>query len=240
MGQIGIPMFPLQELKSYQFRFRDLFNNNSIHPTWRQHKGTSDLTHKHIIEANGRLSLEIENGYNGYYDINYNQAPKILTNIITIPCEIKTRLDVASIGDDTFAGILLSYTIAQYGSKQHYGFGRYRRDALTCNGLAVVRHSYNRLDYITPALDLPVWLKILLKTTGYYSLSATFSYSYDGLNYTDLCILEGEQESCWPTSSPYGLVGLYCVNGINLEDGGTKNGVSASFDHFLMKPVSPD
>lgn len=239
-SQAGIPLFYLQGMGGGAvLKFRDLFNDANIYWGWKQHKGTLDLVQKTIQEINGQMRLSVNAGYRAYWDNNYSEAPKVGVGTLTYPCEVKTRLDetTSPINDNTMAGLFIAKTIAGFGSGVHFSIGRVRKDSLGLNGLAVMNNSYSVLasNAIT---TLPVWLRMRIGVIVYNSGYVYFDYSLDGLNWINMYEWNGEIAPNTGFSLNPASVGLYVVNGMNLQDGGTTNGIYGRFDFFEMKPKS--
>ncbi len=234
-GQAGIPLFYLQGMGGELLRFRDNFADASIFWGWQGYKGTLDLLDKAIQETAGQMRLSIIATKRGYWDHNYVEAPKIFMGLLTLPCEIITRLDEVTtpILDETLAGLFITKKPVGFGANLHYSIGRARDTSKGLDGLAVMRDSLTVLAS-NAVKTLPVWLKIRLCSDSPLSTHAYFDYSVDGVNWINLYELTGFDVTGF--SLPPASVGLYVVNGIDSDDGGTTNGIYGRFDFFQMKP----
>jgi len=235
--QVGIPIFPIMELRGAQLKFRDNFADSSIFWAWQKYEGTLDLAGKEIQEINGHMRLTILGLNRGWWDNNYCEAPKIFTGMLTYPCEVITRLDgvTTPINDETLAGLFISKAPTSFGASVHYSIGRARDASEGLDGLVVMKNS--RVGLASNAITtLPVWLKIRFCSDSYRATHVYFDYSLDGVTWVNLHELEADDLDCFSQSPA--SVGLYVVNGINLDDGGTKNGIYGKFDFFQMKPKS--
>jgi len=235
MKQVGIPLFYLQGMGGGAvLKLRDLFNDSSIFWAWAQDKGLQDQVYKTIQEINGNLGVGVQSGWKGYWDNNYNEAPKVYIGVLSYPCEIITRLVACSVATDTMTGLFVSKVPAGFGSYSHISIGMAKKNLV--DGLAVCLNSYTVLAS-NAIKTLPVWLRIRIGTDSYQSSHFYFAYSLDGLNWVDMYEFKGREEGLNFTQTPAG-VGLYAVNGMNMSDGGTKNEVSGAFDFFEMRPRS--
>lgn len=239
--QAGIPLFYLQGMGGGALlKFRDLFNDASIYWGWKQWKGTLDTTHKNVQEINGQMLLSVEGGYRGYWDENYAEAPEVIIGTLTYPCEVVTRLDevTSPINDDTFAGLFISKAPMGFGSASHFSIGRCRKDTpLGVAGLAVLKDGYTILNH-NAVTTLPVWLRMRIGNITWQAAHVYFDYSLDGLTWVNMYEWKGEEAPHIGFSINPASVGLCVINGLNLDDGGTTNGIHGKFDFFQMKPQS--
>ncbi|MCK4793586.1 MAG: hypothetical protein KAV87_58195 [Desulfobacteraceae bacterium] len=216
------------------FEFIDNFGDASIFWAWQQFKGELDLAQKTIQEAGGKMLLSVNASYRAYWDNNYVEAPKVFVGILTYPCEIITRLDetTSPINNETLAGLFISKSPLGYGPILHYSIGRVRKDSVSLDGLAVMKNSYNILNS-NAITTLPVWLRIRVGNDSMNASHFYFDYSLDGINWVNMWELTGDHPNSF--SFAPASVGPYVVNGINLTDGGSTNGIYGKFDFFKMK-----
>lgn len=238
--QVGIPLFYLQGMGGGAvLKFRDLFNDASIFWGWEQDKGEFNGASKVIQEINGQMLLSCLAGAKAYWDNNYCEAPKVFIGASSYPCEIITRLDEVTtpINNETLAGLFISKSPSGYGSKNCLSIGRCRKDSAALDGLAVMQNSYVILSS-NSITTLPVWLRMRVGSGTYDALLVYFDYSLDGVNWINMYVYHGQviTEQAFQFNPPG--IGLYVVNGINMSDGGTTNGIHGKFDHFIMRPRS--
>ena len=110
-----------------------------------------------------------------------------------------------------------------------------RKDSASLNGLAVMKDSFNVLasNAIT---TLPIWLRIRVGADSYDATHIYFDYSLDKVNWVHMWELASDITQSF--SHAPSSVGLYVVNGINLQDGGTKSSIYGYFNIFEMKHKS--
>ena len=233
--QVGIPIFPIMELRGAKLRFRDDFADAAIYWGWEEYKGTLDLANKTIQEINGQMRLTILGTNRGFWDENHVEAPKIFMGNLTFPCEIITKLDSVTtpINDETLAGLFITKRPVGFGANLHYSIGRARDTSRGLNGLAVMRDSFTILAS-NAVTTLPIWFRIRFCSDSPMSTHAYFDYSVDGITWVNLYELTGYDVRCFTV--PPSSVGLYVVNGLNSTDGGTTNGIYGRFDYFKMQP----
>lgn len=224
-SQVGIPLFYLQELAGARLQFKDLFNDDDVFWGWRKNGAAAGRT---IIETSGLMNLAVT-AVDGRWDTTANQAPKIIISPNGMPCEITTKLAAGTFGLDTQAGLIWSKGPTSFGSNVWQGIVRRNRGGGSpFNGIAVV-NSNDVVAWTGGDTTLPVWFKLRLNCIGYRSLTVRFYYSYDGVNFT---VANEDTESEY--SATLGGICLAAMNNIASTAG--NSGVSAGFDHFIMRP----
>lgn len=225
--QVGIPLFYLQGMGGGAvLKFRDLFNDSSQFWGWRLFLGELSGDGKSGVEANGRYTLAVQNGFNGRWETNQNEAPRLFVGVLTYPCEIKTRLDTFTNIEASQAGLFIAKGAVSFGAENFFAI--VQRRTLGVNNVCVVNDGTVVLATGIASV-LPMWLRIRLGCGTHLSLNAYFDYSLDGLNWTNLWV----QNTGWIYLSlcpP--AVGIYTQNFTAL------NTSEASFDFFEMLPKS--
>lgn len=225
MEQVGIPLFYLQGMGGGAvLKFRDLFNDNSQHWSWRLFKGAAPAN-KFGTELNGRFTLGSTVPQNCQWDAGDNEAIRLFVSIMTYPVEIITRLDTYGGQMDSMAGLYISRGSTTFGASQHWQIQR--RISTGLDGLAVSLN--NGIQTTAPGINtLPIWLRIRLGSGQYQALNAYFDYSLDGKTWINLFT----QNTGWVEMQTWELDCGLCVS--NLTSAPVCSG---GFDHFIMKPA---
>lgn len=225
MGQVGIPLFYLQGMGGGAvLKFRDLFNDGSLYWGWRQYLGQTP-TGKSGWETTGRYFLQINSGIDGKWDSAQTESPRIFVGVLSYPCEIVTRLDTFTNNANTYAGLFIAKDPIGFGADLYFSIGR----GGVNNGELNVYNTGNwQAGLLLPTL--PIWLRIRLGCGSFRGLNIYFDYSEDGRNWVNL----------WEENSS---ITLFSVNppavGLMVRNiSPSYNDVSASFDHFIMRPRS--
>lgn len=228
--QRGIPIFPHKGFRpSIALRFKDLFNDNSLHWGWEKHK--TDANRK-VIESGGLLTVSIVAAAGNFaWNIDQNECPKVMVSPVGYPCETVVKLASATMGVNTQGGLIYAAGGKQFGGDTFYGIVRRRATTPALDGLAVV-NSDGVVDWTLPDTTMPVWFKMRTNNIGYHAVRIRFYYSYDGLNYTFAF------ESAYVEYSR--LSPNFCLAVMNNAGDAGNNGASIGFDYFTMKPVSPN
>jgi len=227
MGQVGIPLFYLQGMGGGAvLKFRDLFNDSSQFWAWLLFKGELSEVGKTGTEINGQYQLAILPDTNGEWNSDNNEAPRLIINPLSIPCEIITRLDSFVNTIDGHAGLFVAKDPTCFGSTNFIAICR--KQTGTHNGIAVVDNNTSMLAGVL-ITTLPMWFRIRLGCNARFSLNAYFDYSLDGLNWTNLWI-HNTGVITFSTSSS--AVGLFVSNFAS------HNETVGGFDHFIMRPRS--
>ena len=224
MGQVGIPLFYLQELAGARIRFKDNFADGSQFWGWRLFRGEISEVGKSGTEANGVYQLAVNPTINGEWDTTQNEAPRLFVGALSYPCEIKTRLDFFSGNMGTHAGLFIGKSPVTFGADNFLAI--VQRRTATETGVAVVNTNNALLAYV-PDTTLPMWFRIRLGCGADRALNAYFDYSLDGANWTNLWA----QNIGWTIFSlgpP--AVGLYVSNFA------AHNEVVGRFEFFEMRP----
>lgn len=230
MGQVGIPLFYLQELAGARLQFKDNFADGVQHDAWRLFKGELTEVGKHGSESGGVYRLSVDGGVAGQWATSENEAPRLFMGVLTFPCEIVTKLTGFSANNYNRAGLFICGGATTFGAEHHMSIARKRKDSISLNGITVLVNDTEQASY-TPAVDLPVWLRIRLFAGGYNCLSADFSYSYDGVNYTVL----------WTQKTGWSLINVaVVVTGLYAANATGNNAVFGDFDFFKMRPIHKD
>jgi len=228
MGQVGIPLFYLQELSGLRFRFKDNFADESQHWAWRLFKGELSEVGKEGVEQNGYYQLSVADTKDGRWDTDDNEAPRLIVGVPSVPCEIKTRLDYFTDIENSCAGLFITGGPTTFGGS-HF-FAIVRKHTATTDGIAVVETA-QPLNGTAPITTLPVWLRIRLGCAAYCAINAYFDYSHDGVNWTTL----------WVQNTGWQFLNITSIaTGIFVNNFSDFKAVTGRFDFFRIEPKSPN
>ena len=231
MGQVGIPLFYLQELSGIITQFKDKFNDNSIFWGWNLDEVGAGRTIEET--ALGKLLIAVTGGTNAIWRNTDNLAPKTVMGTGAYPVEIIAKMSSVALLEDTQAGLYISENPTGTGSQNNLRIGRLREAGF--DGLVVNLDGYSWLWNQDGITDSPIWFRLRVSNFCWTIAKIIFGYSVNGSTWID--VYTGYTPG-WFTGSHIPGVGLFATN--DLKKLSLYNAVSASFDYFNMKTRTPN